>query len=129
MAQIYPSLFSFYLLGTNNGRLRRKQHAAASSDNLRQSSGVHPAILIPSTRTAQADLDRPNQQGAHAVFGAQKQFLDLIEQLNLFSPCQATLKSILAYATGNTADNAAKAAVDQHKDNHYDPKGTLSVCN
>jgi len=127
MTHFYPSLFSFYLLGTNDGRLKRKQPSAASK-NQQQPTVIQPARLL----TSPLQTGRIYEDGAQCgnpVFSAQKQFLDLIEQLNLFTPCQATLKSILAYATGKPTMGDDKAAVDQHKDNHYDPKGTLSVCN
>ncbi|GAB3357561.1 hypothetical protein GCM10027566_21510 [Arachidicoccus ginsenosidivorans] len=127
MTHFYPSLFSFYLLGTNDGRLKRKQPTAACK-NQQQPTVIQPARLL----TSPLQTGRIHEEGAQSgnpVFSAQKQFLDLIEQLNLFTPCQATLKSILAYATGKPTMGDDKAAVDQHKDNHYDPKGTLSVCN
>lgn len=129
MTHFYPSLFSFYLLGSSDGRLQRKQPSAACKSNQQHAAtAIKPATLL--TRTLQTGQNHEDQvQGGNPVFSAQKQFLDLIEQLNLFTPCQATLKSILAYATGKPTIGDDKAAVDQHKDNHYDPKGTLSVCN
>ena len=109
MAQFYPSLFSFHLLGERPGWLAKKQDSMPGSNN-RQAVSLLPANLQQQIAESK---DNP-------LFFRQKQLLNLIHQLGLAGPQQQTLNKILAYA----------AIRQKERDNdNYDAQGTLSVCN
>ncbi|QEC72145.1 hypothetical protein FSB73_11155 [Arachidicoccus ginsenosidivorans] len=62
MTHFYPSLFSFYLLGTNDGRLKRKQPTAACK-NQQQPTVIQPARLL----TSPLQTGRIHEEGPKAA--------------------------------------------------------------
>lgn len=107
MAHLYPSLFTFHLMGVSPG-LQAKKQSKSQLKNGQQRLSILPALPASHfQRTTGSPL-----------FSRQKQLLDLIKDLGLLAPDSQVLKNILAYAAGKQKD----------RDN-YDAQGTLSVCN
>lgn len=84
MAQLYPSLFTFHMLGASPGRLVKNR----SQLPVKNVVGVLPVIRC----------EHPVRTAGDPLFFKQKQLLDLVKTAGLLSPDQQTLSSILAYA-------------------------------
>lgn len=84
MAQLYPSLFTFHMLGASPGRLAKKNSQLPAKNEV----GVLPAMQCEKSMRTTND----------PLFSKQKQLLDLIKEIGLLSPDEETLSSIMAYA-------------------------------
>ena len=110
MAKVYPSLFSFHLLGSTP---RNQSKKVGNSLEVNKINNDSSEVIFPSGYKTKVTLE------GQPLFKKQKCLLERIVNLHLFAPEVTSLNNILAHA-------AARLEKDQ---DNYDAQATISICN